>query len=85
MIRGESPRCTRLMLTNPRLEIFGVTRVEIAAAAMEHISPEGHVSDLEQGQSFDKLRTNGCPGDIREYELRTNGCGLGRSSLTAVA
>jgi hypothetical protein len=28
----------------------------------------------KQGQSFDKLRTNGCPGDIRKNELRTNGC-----------
>jgi len=28
----------------------------------------------KERQSFDKLRTNGCPGDIREHELRTNGC-----------
>ena len=31
-----------------------------------------HPSD-EEKQSFDKLRTNGFPGEIRETELRTNG------------
>ena len=30
-------------------------------------------SDSREGQSFDKLRTNGSPGDFRENELRTNG------------
>jgi hypothetical protein len=32
--------------------------------------------DFKNVQSFDKLRTNGCPGDIREVELRTNGSEL---------
>ena len=31
------------------------------------------LTGVEERQSFDKLRTNGCPGDIREPELRTNG------------
>ena len=31
------------------------------------------VGKEEKEQSFDKLRTNGCPGDIREPEPRTNG------------
>jgi hypothetical protein len=28
-----------------------------------------------EGQPFDKLRANGCPGGIRENELRANGVG----------
>src|SRR6185503_8753304 len=68
MIANEARRHTALMLVHSPFKIVRVADAKITSAAVQHVGPEA------QRQSFDRLRTNGCPVDIRETEPRTNGC-----------